>query len=142
MTKNQKRMILPVIIAVLVVLMLALGIIFLGADMTLIIMLAISLLCLSALSLLLAVYFMAKFIMLYVLAGVLTDNELEEVKLSLDYMYYNAISEKTLKKILSYLKNKIKTSKCKFVYERIFIYFDSYLIYNYGETFYKETLDK
>ena len=142
MTKNQKRMILPVIIAVLVVLMLALGIIFLGADMTLIIMLAISLLCLSALSLLLAVYFMAKFIMLYVLAGVLTDNELEEVKLSLDYMYYNVISEKTLEKILSYLKNKIKTSKCKFVYERIFIYFDSYLIYNYGETFYKETLDK
>ena len=142
MTKNQKRMILPVIIAVFVVLMLALGIIFLGADMTLIIMLAISLLCLSALSLLLAVYFMAKFIMLYVLAGVLTDNELEEVKLSLDYMYYNVISEKTLEKILSYLKNKIKTSKCKFVYERIFIYFDSYLIYNYGETFYKETLDK
>lgn len=142
MTKNQKRMILPIIIAVLVVLMLALSIILLGADITLIITLVISLLCLSALSLLLAVYFVAKFIMLYVLAGVLTDNELEQVKLGLDYRYYSAISKKTLEKILSYLKNKIRTSKCKFVYERMFIYFDSCLIYNYGETFYKETLDK
>ena len=142
MTKNQKRMILPIIIAVLVMLMLALGIIFLGADITLTITLVISTLCLLALLVLLIVYFVAKFIMLYVLAGVLTDNELEQVKLSLDYWYYSAISKKTLEKILSYLKNKIRTSKCKFVYERMFIYFDSYLIYNYGETFYKETLDK
>ena len=73
-----------------------------------------------------------KFIILYVLAGVLTDNELEEVKLHFDYEYCGIISKNTLEKILNYLKNKIRTSKCKFIYKKIFLYFD--------EIFYRENV--
>ena len=134
MTKNQKRMILPIIIVVLVILMLALSIIFLGTDVTFIILFIISGTLLFACLAVLIAYVVAKFIILYVLAGVLTDDELEEVKLYFDYEYYGAISKNTLEKILNYLKNKIRTSKCKFIYKKIFLYF--------GEVFYREILDK
>ena len=134
MTKNQKRMILPIIIVVLVILMLALSIIFLGTDVTFIILFIISGTLLFACLAVLIAYVVAKFIILYVLAGVLTDDELEEVKLYFDYEYYGAISKNTLEKILNYLKNKIRTSKCKFIYKKIFLYFD--------EVFYREILDK
>lgn len=132
MTKNQKRMILPIIIVVLVVLMLALSIIFLGTDVTFIILFIISGTLLFACLAVLIAYAVAKFIMLYVLAGVLTDDELEEVKLHFDYEYCGAISKNTLEKILNYLKNKIRTSKCKFIYKKIFLYFD--------EIFYRENV--
>ena len=134
MTKNQKRMILPIIIVVLVVLMLALSIIFLGADITFIIINVISTSCLFACLSVLIAYIVAKFIILYVLAGVLTDNELEEVKLHFDSEYCGVISKNTLEKILNYLKNKIRTSKCKFIYKKMFLYFE--------EIFYREMLDK
>ena len=132
MTKNQKRMILPIIIVVLVILMLALSIIFLGTDVTFIILFIISGTLLFACLAVLIAYVVAKFIILYVLAGVLTDDELEEVKLYFDYEYYGAISKNTLEKILNYLKNKIRTSKCKFIYKKIFLYFD--------EIFYRENV--
>lgn len=133
MTKNQKRMILPIIIVVLVILMLALSIIFLGTD-TFIILSVISGTLLFACLAVVIVYIVFKFIILYVLAGVLTDNELEEVKLHFDSEYYGVISKNTLEKILNYLKNKIRTSKCKFIYKKMFLYFD--------EIFYREMLDK
>lgn len=134
MTKNQKRMILPIIIVVLVILMLALSIIFLGADITFIILFVISASLIFACLAVVIAYIVAKFIILYVLAGVLTDNELEEVKLHFDSEYCGVISKNTLEKILNYLKNKIRTSKCKFIYKKIFLYFD--------EIFYREMLDK
>ena len=134
MTKNQKRMILPIIIVVLVILMLALSIIFLGTDVTFIILFIISGTLLFACLAVLIAYVVAKFIILYVLAGVLTDDELEEVKLHFDYEYCDVISKNTLEKILNYLRNKIKTSKCKFIYKKIFLYFD--------EVFHREMLDK
>ena len=133
MTKNQKRMILPIIIVVLVVLMLALSIIFLGADITFIIINVISTSCLFACLAVLIAYVVAKFIILYVLASVLTDNELEEIKFYLDGRC-NTISNNTLNKILNYLKNKLRTSKCKFIYKKMFLFFDEILI--------RKTLDK
>ena len=133
MTKNQKRMVLPIIIVVLVILMLALSIIFLGADTFIILSVISASLIFACLAVVIA-YIVAKFIILYVLAGVLTDDELEEVKLHFDYEYCGAISKNTLEKILNYLKNKIRTSKCKFIYKKIFLYFD--------EIFYREMLDK
>ena len=132
MTKNQKRMILPIIIVVLVVLMLALSIIFLGAD-TFIILSVISASLISACLAVLIAYTVVKFIILYVLAGVLTDNELKEVKFYLDCSC-NTISNNTLNKILNYLKNKLRTSKCKFIYKKMFLFFDEILI--------RKTLDK
>lgn len=132
MTKNQKRMILPIIIVVLVILMLALSIIFLGAD-TFIILSVISASLISACLAVLIAYTVVKFIILYVLAGVLTDNELKEVKFYLDCSC-NTISNNTLNKILNYLKNKLRTSKCKFIYKKMFLFFDEILI--------RKTLDK
>lgn len=132
MTKNQKRMILPIIIVVLVVLMLALSIIFLGAD-TFIILSVISASLISACLAVLIAYTVVKFIILYVLAGVLTDNELKEVKFYLDCSC-NTISNNTLNKILNYLKNKLHTSKYKFIYKKMFLFFDEILI--------RKTLDK
>ena len=133
MTKNQKRMILPIIIVVLVILMLALSIIFLGADTFIILSVISASLIFGGLAVVIA-YIVFKFIILYVLAGVLTDNELEEVKLHFDSEYCGVIDKNTLEKILNYLKNKIKTSKCKFIYKKMFLYFD--------EIFYREMLDK
>lgn len=133
MTKNQKRMILPIIIVVLVILMLALSIIFLGADTFIILSVISASLIFACLAVVIA-YIVFKFIILYVLAGVLTDNELEEVKLHFDSEYCGVIDKNTLEKILNYLKNKIKTSKCKFIYKKMFLYFD--------EIFYREMLDK
>lgn len=133
MTKNQKHMILPIIIVVLVILMLALSIIFLGTDTFIILsVISASLIC-ACLAVVIA-YIVVKFIILYVLAGVLTDNELEEVKLHFDSEYCGVIDKNTLEKILNYLKNKIRTSKCKFIYKKMFLYFD--------EIFYREMLDK
>ena len=132
MTKNQKRMILPIIIVVLVILMLALSIIFLGADTFIILSVISASLIFACLAVLIA-YAVAKFIMLYVLAGVLTDNELKEVKFYLDCSC-NTISNNTLNKILNYLKNKLRTSKCKFIYKKMFLFFDEILI--------RKTLDK
>ena len=114
--------------------MLELSIIFLGTDVTFIILFIISGTLLFACLAVLIAYVVAKFIILYVLAGVLTDDELEEVKLHFDYEYCDVISKNTLEKILNYLRNKIKTSKCKFIYKKIFLYFD--------EVFHREMLDK
>ena len=132
MTKNQKRMILPIIIVVLVILMLALSIIFLGADTFIILSVISASLIFACLAVLIA-YTVVKFIILYVLAGVLTDNELKEVKFYLDCSC-NTISNNTLNKILNYLKNKLRTSKCKFIYKKMFLFFDEILI--------RKTLDK
>lgn len=126
-------MILPIIIVVLVILMLALSIIFLGADTFIILSVISASLIFACLAVVIA-YIVFKFIILYVLAGVLTDNELEEVKLHFDSEYCGVIDKNTLEKILNYLKNKIKTSKCKFIYKKMFLYFD--------EIFYREMLDK
>ena len=132
MTKNQKRMILPIIIVVLVILMLALSIIFLGADTFIILSVISASLIFACLAVLIA-YTVAKFIMLYVLAGVLTDNELKEVKFYLSGDC-DTIRDKTLNKILNYLKNKLHTSKYKFIYKKMFLFFDEILI--------RKTLDK
>ena len=132
MTKNQKRMILPIIIVVLVILMLALSIIFLGADTFIILSVISASLIFACLAVLIA-YAVAKFIMLYVLAGVLTDNELKEVKFYLSGDC-DTIRDKTLNKILNYLKNKLHTSKYKFIYKKMFLFFDEILI--------RKTLDK
>ena len=133
MTKNQKRMILPIIIVVLVILMLALSIIFFVTYVTFIILSIISGTLLFACLAVVIAYIVAKFIILYVLAGVLTDNELKEVKFYLDCSC-NTISNNTLNKILNYLKNKLRTSKCKFIYKKMFLFFDEILI--------RKTLDK
>ena len=132
MTKNQKRMILPIIIVVLVILMLALSIIFLGADTFIILSVISASLIFACLAVVIA-YIVFKFIILYVLAGVLTDNELKEVKFYLDCSC-NTISNKTLNKILNYLKNKLHASKYKFIYKKMFLFFDEILI--------RKTLDK
>lgn len=133
MTKNQKRMILPIIIVVLVILMLALSIIFLGGNITFTIISIISLSLLSACLAILIAYTVEKFIILYVLAGVLTDYELKQVKFYLSGDC-DTIRDKTLNKILNYLKNKLRTSKCKFIYKKMFLFFDEILI--------RKTLDK
>ena len=132
MTKNQKRMILPIIIVVLVILMLALSIIFLGADTFIILSVISASLIFACLAVVIA-YIVFKFIILYVLAGVLTDNELKEVKFYLSGDC-DTIRDKTLNKILNYLKNKLHTSKYKFIYKNIFLFFDEILI--------RKTLDK
>lgn len=133
MTKNQKRMILPIIIVVLVILMLALSIIFLGTDVTFIILSIISASLIFACLAVVIAYIVFKFIILYVLAGVLTDNELKEVKFYLSGDC-DTIRDKTLNKILNYLKNKLHTSKYKFIYKKMFLFFDEILI--------RKTLDK
>ena len=132
MTKNQKRMILPIIIVVLVILMLALSIIFLGADTFIILSVISASLIFACLAVVIA-YIVFKFIILYVLAGVLTDNELKEVKFYLSGDC-DTIRDKTLNKILNYLKNKLHTSKYKFIYKKMFLFFDEILI--------RKTLDK
>lgn len=126
-------MILPIIIVVLVILMLALSIIFLGGNITFTIISIISLSLLSACLAILIAYTVEKFIILYVLAGVLTDYELKQVKFYLSGDC-DTIRDKTLNKILNYLKNKLRTSKCKFIYKKMFLFFDEILI--------RKTLDK